>query len=80
MSPSKLSDVETDKHVMTVRALQGLDKFNIEKDIAAFIKKEFDRKHGPTWHCIVGRNFGALYAVDIMAVRCIGCEQHGRLT
>lgn len=22
------------------------------------IKKEFDRRHGPTWHCIVGRNFG----------------------
>jgi Dynein light chain type 1 len=38
--------------------LQGLDKFNIEKDIAQFIKKEFDRKHSPTWHCIVGRNFG----------------------
>lgn len=38
--------------------MQGLDKFNIEKDIASFIKKEFDRKHSPTWHCIVGRNFG----------------------
>lgn len=37
---------------------QGLDKFNVEKDIAQFIKKEFDRKHSPTWHCIVGRNFG----------------------
>jgi hypothetical protein len=27
--------------------------------IAAFIKKEFDRKYSPTWHCIVGRNFGS---------------------
>jgi hypothetical protein len=38
---------------------QALEKFNIEKDIAAYIKKEFDKKHNPTWHCIVGRNFGA---------------------
>lgn len=37
---------------------QALEKFNIEKDIAAYIKKEFDKKHSPTWHCIVGRNFG----------------------
>lgn len=40
-------------------ALQALDKYNIEKDIAAFIKKEFDKKYNPTWHCIVGRNFGS---------------------
>lgn len=39
---------------------QALDKFTIEKDVAAYIKKEFDSKHNPTWHCIVGRNFGAL--------------------
>jgi len=40
-------------------ASQALEKFNIEKDIAAFIKKEFDKKYTPTWHCIVGRNFGS---------------------
>lgn len=40
-------------------ATQALDKFNIEKDIAAHIKKEFDKKYNPTWHCIVGRNFGS---------------------
>ena len=38
-------------------ATQALEKFNIEKDIAAFIKKEFDKKYNPTWHCIVGKNF-----------------------
>ena len=38
---------------------QALEKFNIKKDIAAFIKKEFDKKYNPTWHCIVGRNFGS---------------------
>ena len=37
-------------------ATQALEKFNIEKDIAAFIKKEFDKKYNPTWHCIVGKS------------------------
>ncbi|MCO5558042.1 hypothetical protein L7F22_011617 [Adiantum nelumboides] len=40
-------------------ASQALDKYNVEKDIAAYIKKEFDKKYNPTWHCIVGRNFGS---------------------
>jgi dynein light chain LC8-type len=40
-------------------ASQALDQYNIEKDIAAYIKKEFDKKYNPTWHCIVGRNFGS---------------------
>ena len=40
-------------------ATQAMEKYNIEKDIAAYIKKEFDKKHNPTWHCIVGRNFGS---------------------
>merc|ERR1711972_987065 len=39
-------------------ATQALEKYNIEKDIAAYIKKEFDKKYNPTWHCIVGRTSG----------------------
>ncbi len=39
-------------------AKNAMDSFHVEKDIAAHIKKEFDKKHNPTWHCIVGRNFG----------------------
>ncbi|KAG6891208.1 hypothetical protein C0995_008460 [Termitomyces sp. Mi166 len=37
----------------------ALEKYTIEKDIAAQIKKEFDRRHGPTWHVVVGKNFGS---------------------
>jgi dynein light chain LC8-type len=40
-------------------ATAALEKYNIEKDIAAQIKKEFDRCHGPTWHVVVGKNFGS---------------------
>ena len=38
--------------------LQGLDKFSLEKDVAGYIKNAFDSRYSPTWHCIVGRNFG----------------------
>ncbi|KAI0510345.1 dynein light chain 1, cytoplasmic isoform X1 [Dendrobium catenatum] len=40
-------------------ALSGFDKHAVDKDRAEYIKKEFDKNHGPTWHCIVGRNFGS---------------------
>lgn len=40
-------------------ASAALEKYNIEKDIAANIKKEFDKKYGPTWHVVVGKNFGS---------------------
>ena len=40
-------------------ATQAMEKYNIEKDIAAYIKREFDKKYNPTWHCVVGRNFGS---------------------
>ncbi|CAH8486267.1 unnamed protein product [Schistosoma bovis] len=50
-------------------AAQALEKYSVEKDIAAFIKKEFDRKYNSTWHCIVGRNFGrdSLRHVSVVA-------------
>ena len=35
-------------------ATTALSKYGIEKDVAAHIKKEFDKKYHPTWHCIVG--------------------------
>ncbi|KAK6539500.1 Dynein light chain [Orbilia ellipsospora] len=40
-------------------AKSSMDQYNIEKDIAQAIKKEFDQRYGSTWHCIVGRNFGS---------------------
>jgi len=43
------------------RINQAFEKYNVEKDVAEQIKKEFDKRHGPTWHCIVGRNFGNSY-------------------
>lgn len=36
----------------------GMEKYDLEKDIAAYVKKEFDKKYQPNWHCIVGKHFG----------------------
>mmetsp|Transcript_51889 Transcript_51889/g.82778 ORF Transcript_51889/g.82778 Transcript_51889/m.82778 type:complete len:93 (+) Transcript_51889:171-449(+) len=56
----KVSDMNEDMQVEAVDvASQAMEKFSVEKDVAAYIKKEFDKKHNPTWHCIVGRNFGS---------------------
>jgi len=56
----KIADMSEDMQVDAVQcATQALEKFQIEKDVAAYIKKEFDKKHTPTWHCVVGRNLGS---------------------
>ena len=46
-------------------ATQALEKYNIEKDIAAHIKKEFDKKYNPTWHCIMGRDFSSYVHMNL---------------
>ncbi|CAH8441817.1 unnamed protein product [Heterobilharzia americana] len=56
----KNADMHEDMQEVSVHtAAAALDKYDIEKDIAAFIKKEFDRKYNPNWHCIVGKHFGS---------------------
>ncbi|KAK9971125.1 hypothetical protein ABG768_027017 [Culter alburnus] len=35
-------------------ALLALNMYTKGNDIANYIKKEFDRKHGNTWQCIIG--------------------------
>ena len=51
----EVSTREVCTHPMHV---QCMERFIVEKDIAEGIKKEFDKRHGPTWHCVVGRHFG----------------------
>ncbi|KAJ1883538.1 hypothetical protein H4R99_000505 [Coemansia sp. RSA 1722] len=40
-------------------AKQAFAASEVEKDIAAAIKRDCDKKFGPTWHVVVGRNFGS---------------------
>ncbi|XWS08577.1 hypothetical protein CRYUN_Cryun40dG0014100 [Craigia yunnanensis] len=56
----KSADMKDDMQKEAVNiAISAFEKNNVEKDVAEHIKKEFDKRHGPTWHCIVGRNFGS---------------------
>lgn len=40
-------------------AAQAVRLYNTEKHIAESIKQDFDHFYHPTWHCIVGRNWGS---------------------
>ncbi|XP_052877723.1 uncharacterized protein LOC108472083 [Gossypium arboreum] len=55
----KSADMKDDMQKEAVNiAISAFEKNNVKKDVAKYIKKEFDKKYGPTWHCIVGSNFG----------------------
>ncbi|KAI1844791.1 hypothetical protein JX266_009019 [Neoarthrinium moseri] len=56
----KSADMTDDMQQEAIEVAQeAMQKFSIEKDIAQHIKRTFDDRKGPTWHCIVGRNFGS---------------------
>ena len=40
-------------------AIQACRLYTTEKLIAESIKQDFDQMFTPTWHCIVGRNWGS---------------------
>lgn len=40
-------------------AANALQLYTTEKHIAESIKQDFDSEYQPTWHCIVGRNWGS---------------------
>ncbi|XP_011090996.1 dynein light chain 2, cytoplasmic isoform X3 [Sesamum indicum] len=54
----KSADMKEDMQKEAVDvAVAAFEMHNVEKDVAEHIKKMFDKKYGPTWHCIVGKNF-----------------------
>ncbi|KAL5110234.1 Dynein light chain LC6 flagellar outer arm [Taenia crassiceps] len=42
-----------------ILAEEALKQCTTRKDVAAYVKKRFDEKYGPLWHCVVGRDFGS---------------------
>ncbi|OAY41379.1 uncharacterized protein LOC110621997 isoform X2 [Manihot esculenta] len=46
---------------VTELACQALDLHEVSdcQAIARYIKQKFDEAHGPTWHCVVGKDFGS---------------------
>ena len=56
----KACDMSPDMVTDTIKtATEAFRLHTLERDRAQHIKKEFDRKYGSTWHCIVGREFGS---------------------
>jgi len=49
--------VEQARHIVIEAPKKS--KENPEKEIAAYLKKEFDKAYTPTWHCVVGKTFGS---------------------
>ncbi|XP_064488707.1 uncharacterized protein LOC135400746 [Ornithodoros turicata] len=56
----KASDIPEHMQQEAIKvAVEAIERHKILRDVAAFIKTEFDRKFMPTWHCVVGRSFGS---------------------
>ena len=56
----KNADMKEDMQQEVVDCIaQAMEKFTVEKDIAATVKKDLDKKYPGSWHVIVGRNFGS---------------------
>ncbi|VDL57344.1 unnamed protein product [Hymenolepis diminuta] len=55
LSTKMSRNMEQDALDVASRALQ---RSREPREIAQYIKKEFDEKYEPNWHCIVGNHFG----------------------
>ncbi|VUZ57228.1 unnamed protein product [Hymenolepis diminuta] len=56
LSTKMSRNMEQDALDVASRALQ---RSREPREIAQYIKKEFDEKYEPNWHCIVGNHFGS---------------------
>eukprot|EP00998_Keelungia_sp_KM082_P001074 NODE_11263_length_466_cov_48.094395_g11240_i0.p1 GENE.NODE_11263_length_466_cov_48.094395_g11240_i0~~NODE_11263_length_466_cov_48.094395_g11240_i0.p1 ORF type:complete len:100 (+),score=21.91 NODE_11263_length_466_cov_48.094395_g11240_i0:65-364(+) len=45
-------------------AAEALRNYKAQKDMAQFIKKEFDAKYNAKWHVIVGKHFGSYVSYE----------------
>lgn len=36
-------------------AIQGMEKFSLERDLAEFLKRQMDQLYGSTWHVVCGK-------------------------
>ncbi|KAI5711386.1 dynein light chain 2, cytoplasmic [Diaphorina citri] len=61
----KETTMEKDMQETAVNAAkEGLEKYNIEREVAGHVKQHFDNTYGPYWQCTVGRNFGSYVSYD----------------
>ncbi|XP_032857310.1 dynein light chain 2, cytoplasmic-like [Tyto alba] len=54
----KDTDISEEMQQNTVQcAILAIEKYNVERAIAALIKREFEKKYSQPWHCTVERKF-----------------------
>mmetsp|Transcript_34184 Transcript_34184/g.51577 ORF Transcript_34184/g.51577 Transcript_34184/m.51577 type:complete len:98 (-) Transcript_34184:172-465(-) len=56
-------------------AQQAMERHSTEREIANFLKKEFDKRHGPFWHVVVGKNFGSYVTHETKNFIYFYCDQ-----
>ncbi|KAM3345212.1 hypothetical protein P3S68_024921 [Capsicum galapagoense] len=55
---NKKTSVSDDRKISSnSTTYNAFEKHNVEKDVAEHIKKDFNKKYDPAWHCIVRKNF-----------------------
>ncbi|KAM3128099.1 hypothetical protein pb186bvf_019800 [Paramecium bursaria] len=55
------SDMKTDAQA---QARHAVETFKVESQISNYIKKFFDEKYGPNWHCVVGKHFNSYVSYE----------------
>ncbi len=53
----ELPDKSDIKSEAISQAKYALENLKVEVLVSQHLKKYFDSKYGPNWHCIVGKNF-----------------------
>lgn len=68
-----MEDPQRDMVISVVREAQRL--YNIDKDVAAFVKEELDKKFGATWHVICGKCFGSRVSYEMGHFILLKCNK-----
>jgi dynein light chain LC8-type len=56
----KFSDMDTEMLDFAIaQAAFAQENLSSEKEVALHLKEQFEERYSPTWHCLVGRNFGS---------------------
>ncbi|GAA5886371.1 hypothetical protein JCM16303_002514 [Sporobolomyces ruberrimus] len=56
----KSADMSEEMQQVAINSAQeAMAQHQVEKDIAAHIKRDFDKRYGPTWHVVAGKSFGS---------------------
>ncbi|PAV65639.1 hypothetical protein WR25_12732 [Diploscapter pachys] len=80
MSDEKLEVKETDmeeqeQHTVLEVVKEAQRLYNIDKDVAAFVKEELDKQLGATWHVIVGKCFGSRVSYEMGHFLLLKCAK-----